>query len=415
MLPGSRSPSTPREAWPGSSRRVPRRVNPRRTAPARAPGGRFRATCAFRRKSCAGSGSGAETARPGGRRGGRLPLLLAGVLLLLTALPAGAQPIPENQLTDLPLFVDQAINNSLTGSTASQRIWDSGNDMAQAVAVILIIWTGLRIAFSGTFQMWELVKFIFILGWPLFFIQYYYTNIPGVGLTFPRLIAEGGDWISSQFGAGILATAMTTLIELGQQQYEALGTEADKPGLWDTIRSGGRVVIHGLLTTGIITAFVLGMIVVVALALAQVVFAKIAIAILIAIGPIFIPFMIVPKMDFLFWGWFKALIQYSLYNAIAMIMLNIWCTVITRYATSMGNLDVSFQSLALLTGTWMVPVAAVLVCAIASIMKVGDIAGMIVGAGSDGGGIIGGAFMAGRIVAAPARVAAAPLKGGVPA
>ena len=126
-------------------------------------------------------------------------------------------------------------------------------------------------------------------------------------------------------------------------------------------------------------------------------------------------FMIVPKMDFLFWGWFKALIQYSLYNAIAMIMLNIWCTVITRYATSMGNLDVSFQSLALLTGTWMVPVAAVLVCAIASIMKVGDIAGMIVGAGSDGGGIIGGAFMAGRIVAAPARVAAAPLKGGVPA
>lgn len=373
----------------------------------------------MRRKSCAGSWIRSRIrrldCRTDGRRGRRLPLLLAvGGLFLLAAPPAGAQPIPEHQLTDLPLFVDQAIANFLTGSTASQRIWNSGNDMARGVAVILIIWTGLRIAFSGTFNAWELIKFIFILAWPLFFVQYYYTTIPGVGFTFPLVIVEGGDWISSQFGAGILATAMTTLMDLGQQQYEALGTEADRPGLWETIRSGGRVIVHGLLTTGILTAFILGMIVVVALALAQVVFAKIAIAILIAIGPLFIPFMVVPKMDFLFWGWFKALIQYSLYNAIAMIMLNIWCTVITRYATSMGNLDVSFQSLALLTGTWMVPVAAVLVCALASIMKVGDIAGMIVGAGSDGGGIIGGAFMAGRIVAAPARVAAAPLKGGMP-
>ena len=405
MLP-ARTTCPRREAWPAFSRRVSRRVYPRRTALAHIAG-RVRATCALGRKSCAGSGSGATRRR---RR-----LLLSGLtVFFLAALPAAAQPIPENQLTDLPLFVDQAIANFLTGSTASQRIWQSGDLMARNIAAILVVWTGLRIAFSGTFNAWELIKFIFILGWPLFFINFYYTNIPGVGLTFPRLIAEGGDWISTQFGAGILATAMSTLMELGQQQYEALGTEADRPGLWDTLRSGGRVVIHGLLTTGIITAFVLGMIVVVALALAQVVFAKIAIAILIAIGPVFIPFMIVPKMDFLFWGWFKALIQYSLYNAIAMIMLNIWCTVINRYATSMGNLDVSFQSLALLTGTWMVPVAAVLVCAIVSIMKVGDIAGMIVGAGSDGGGIIGGAFMAGRIVAAPARVAAAPLKGGMP-
>lgn len=419
MLPGSRSPSTPREARPGSARRDPQGVYPRRTVPARATG-RFWPTCALRRKSCAGSWIRSRIrrldCRTDGRRGRRLPLLLAaGGLFLLTALPAGAQPIPEHQLTDLPLFVDQAIDNFLTGSTASQEIWNNGNNMARGVAVILIIWTGLRIAFSGTFNAWELIKFIFILAWPLFFVQYYYTTIPGVGFTFPLVIVEGGDWISSQFGAGILADAMTTLMDLGQQQYEALGTEADRPGLWETIRSGGRVIVHGLLTTGILTAFILGMIVVVALALAQVVFAKIAIAILIAIGPLFIPFMVVPKMDFLFWGWFKALIQYSLYNAIAMIMLNIWCTIITRYATSMGNLDVSFQSLALLTGTWMVPVAAVLVCALASIMKVGDIAGMIVGAGSDGGGIIGGAFMAGRIVAAPARVAAAPLKGGMPA
>ncbi len=287
--------------------------------------------------------------------------------------------------------------------------------MTQGIALILIVWTGLRVAFSGTYNPWELIKFVFILGWPLFFINFYYTDIPGLNLSFPRIVAGMGDWISQEFGADILGTALANLMDLAGKQAEIVGENWGSTNIVTTVLTGGQQVIHALLATGIITTFVLGMVLVTALALAQVIFAKIAMAILIALGPIFIPFMIVPKMDFLFWGWLKAMVQYSLYSAIAIIQLNIWTTIIDRYVLSMTNLAPGFQALTLLSGVWLVPVFLVIVCALVCILKIGDLAGMIVGAGSDGGGVIGGAFMAGRIVAAPARVAAAPLKGGVPA
>lgn len=406
MLSCSRSLSTAGEARPSASQRA----YPPETLPARDTG-RFSATYASKRK-CAGSGG--ETRRPAGRR--RAALLLAATgLLLLTAAPAAAQPINQNDLVNLPQFVDATIASFLGASSAATRIHDAGDDMTQAIALILIVWTGLHVAFSGAYNPWELIKFVFILGWPLFFINFYYTDIPGLGLSFPRLVAGMGDWISVQFGANILGTALANLMDLAEKQAEIIGENWGSTNIWTAIVTGGQQVIHALLATGIITTFVLGMVLVTALALAQVIFAKIAMAILIAIGPIFIPFMIVPKMDFLFWGWLKAMVQYSLYSAIAIIQLNIWTTIIDRYVLSMTNLAPGFQALTLLSGVWLVPVFLVLVCALVCILKIGDLAGMIVGAGSDGGGVIGGAFMAGRIVAAPARVAAAPLKGGLPA
>jgi len=412
MLSCSRSPSTAGEARPSASQRPPRGADPRGTTPARDTG-RFSATYASKRKR---AGSGGEPRQPEGRRGRRGALLLAAAaLLLLTEAPAGAQPINQDDLANLPQFVDATIASFLGTSSAPLAILGAGDAMTQGIALILIVWTGLRVAFSGTYNPWELIKLVFILGWPLFFINYYYTNIPGLGLSFPRLIAGMGDWISLQFGANILGTALANLMDLAQQQAEIVGENWGSTNLWTTITTGGQQVIHALLATAIITSFVLGMVLVTALALAQVIFAKIAMAILIAIGPIFIPFMIVPKMDFLFWGWLKAMVQYSLYSAIAIIQLNLWTTIIDRYVLSMTNLAPGFQALTLLSGVWLVPVFLVLVCALVCILKIGDLAGMIVGAGSDGGGVIGGAFMAGRIVAAPARVAAAPLKGGVPA
>ena len=41
---------------------------------------------------------------------------------------------------------------------------------------------------------------------------------------------------------------------------------------------------------------------------AQVVWAQIALAILIILGPIFIPFLVFDPLSFLFWGWFRAMI-----------------------------------------------------------------------------------------------------------
>jgi len=35
------------------------------------------------------------------------------------------------------------------------------------------------------------------------------------------------------------------------------------------------------------------------------------------VGPIFVPFFIVPKLEWLFWGWFRCFLQYAFYQVIA--------------------------------------------------------------------------------------------------
>ena len=46
-------------------------------------------------------------------------------------------------------------------------------------------------------------------------------------------------------------------------------------------------------------------------------FGYVAAAVAVMLGPIFIPFFIVPHMEWLFWGWLKALIQYAFYPVVA--------------------------------------------------------------------------------------------------
>ena len=54
-----------------------------------------------------------------------------------------------------------------------------------------------------------------------------------------------------------------------------------------------------------------------AIAIVVIAFGFIATAVCVLVGPIFIPFFIVPKIEWLFWGWFEGFIQYAFYQVIA--------------------------------------------------------------------------------------------------
>ncbi len=54
-----------------------------------------------------------------------------------------------------------------------------------------------------------------------------------------------------------------------------------------------------------------------AIAIVVIAYGFIATAVCVLVGPIFIPFFIVPKLEWLFWGWFRCFIQYAFYQVIA--------------------------------------------------------------------------------------------------
>ena len=67
----------------------------------------------------------------------------------------------------------------------------------------------------------------------------------------------------------------------------------------------------------------------------EIAFGLIASAVCGLLGPIFVPFFIVPKLDWLFWGWFKSFIQYSFVPVVAIAFLMIFEQFVFRYVTTL--------------------------------------------------------------------------------
>ena len=149
------------------------------------------------------------------------------------------------------------------------------------------------------------------------------------------------------------------------------------------------------------------MLVLSAVTYAQVIWAQIALAILIILGPVFIPFLVFEPLSFLFWGWFRAMITYSLYAVIAGAVLRVFSAVGIAFITSMGQANLNFNSL-MEVGLWMLAVVPFFIAGMLASLKIGEMASMLVtGGGAGGSGLMGMATTAGMAVASGGTAAAA--------
>jgi type IV secretory pathway VirB6-like protein len=55
------------------------------------------------------------------------------------------------------------------------------------------------------------------------------------------------------------------------------------------------------------------------------------------LGPIFIPFLVFDKLDWLFWGWLKAYLGFSFYKVVAAATMNVLSYVLTNYYIQIGQ------------------------------------------------------------------------------
>ena len=102
--------------------------------------------------------------------------------------------LSQEQLRDFKSFLDIALE-TLRGA-AGGEIFTTGTTMLGFLAVIVVVLNGVKIAFSGNIQPWELVRVIIGIWIPWVMLQFYTTNIPGMTTTFPGMIAAGGQLAS---------------------------------------------------------------------------------------------------------------------------------------------------------------------------------------------------------------------------
>jgi hypothetical protein len=180
-----------------------------------------------------------------------------------------------------------------------------GLNIFRTITIVMIVIAGTRIAFSDNHSLHKLrtLAGLILIVWIMLTLYTRSSPLLG-GYSFSEAIPR------SAFG-------MADLVGTTTQQQMIAKLDQIISGLSD-MSSFSLLHVRDFMTYLIITLLValleLAMFIVIG-------FGYLALGAVLVIGPVLIPFMIVPKLDFLFWSWLKALIKYSFYPVIGNIVL----------------------------------------------------------------------------------------------
>jgi len=202
--------------------------------------------------------------------------------------------------TDFLQFIFRAINDLLTQNLG---FFDAmGQNLFRMFATILVAWYGAKSALAAAggrqpFHFDNFATLLLTLSFGFAMVNYYSVPIPGIGTSFHNIITD-----ESQFLAARINQAELQAVLQGVNDFQA---RLDAPGVTDLVGTIVYAVIIILLAAAQAVAIVV------------IAYGFIATAVCVLVGPIFLPFFIVPQFEWLFWGWFKCLLQYAFYQVIA--------------------------------------------------------------------------------------------------
>jgi TrbL/VirB6 plasmid conjugal transfer protein len=202
--------------------------------------------------------------------------------------------------TDYLQYIFQAINNLLTQNLG---FFDAmGQNLFRSFATILIVWYGVKSALSAAsgkhpFHFDNFASLLLTISFGFAMINYYSAPIPGVGRSFHNLVTDEAQFLSSRIDQAQLQTVIQ-----GIADFES---RIDSPTWGDLVGTAIYVGVMVLLAAAQAVAFVV------------VAYGFIATAVCVLVGPLFVPFFIVPKLEWLFWGWFRCFLQYAFYQVVA--------------------------------------------------------------------------------------------------
>jgi TrbL/VirB6 plasmid conjugal transfer protein len=202
--------------------------------------------------------------------------------------------------TDFLQFIFQAINNLLTQNLG---FFDAmGQNLFRMFATILVVWYGVKSALAAAsgrspFHFDNFASLLLTLSFGFAMVNYYSTPIPGVGTSFHNLVTDEAQFLANQINQAELQTIVARVADFESR--------IDSPGVADFLGTIIYAVVIILLAAAQAAAIVV------------IAYGFIATAVCVLVGPIFIPFFIVPKLEWLFWGWFKCFIQYAFYQVVA--------------------------------------------------------------------------------------------------
>ena len=206
-------------------------------------------------------------------------------------------------------------------ATVSPSIDSLGLRMVVALATIMLVWFGVQEALASAqggpgFSLPKFISFFVLITFAYSFVRFYDSSIPGIGYSLKGFISSGTsslvDYIGNDSTQEVQNTIHTALGKIGSlsptltEPYQLICTYTVQIVL--TILAG---LIGVIIAYGAIGATVIGL-----------------------LGPVFIPWMVFEKTDFLFWGWLKAFVGFEFYKVVAAATMSVMSHLMISYLTS---------------------------------------------------------------------------------
>jgi len=206
-------------------------------------------------------------------------------------------------------------------ATAAPSVDAIGLHMILALATIMLVWFGVQEALASAqggpgFNVARFMSFFLLITFAYCFVKFYDGSIPGIGYSLKGFVSGGTsslvDYIGTDSTQEVQNTIHTALSKVGTmspsltEPYTLLCTYTVQ-----VILSILTALIGVIIAYGAIGATIIGL-----------------------VGPIFIPWMVFGKTEFLFWGWLKAFIGFEFYKVVAAATLSVMSHLLITYLTS---------------------------------------------------------------------------------
>ena len=198
---------------------------------------------------------------------------------------------------------------SLTASTAP-TIDAIGLKIVLSLATIMLVWFGIQEALASAqggqgFNMARFLNFFMLISFAYMFVKYYDSSIPGIGYSLKGFISQGTTSLAQTIGQDGI-----------QSMFQSIDAALAKSGPGMAMFTAPYLLFAYISTQ-------IGLSVLSAIAAVILAYGAVAGTIIGILGPIFIPFLIIEKLEFLFWGWFKAYLSFAFYKVVAAATMSI--------------------------------------------------------------------------------------------
>jgi len=206
-------------------------------------------------------------------------------------------------------------------ATVSPSIDSIGLRMVVALATIMLVWFGVQEALASAqggpgFSLPRFISFFVLITFAYCFVKFYDSSIPGIGYSLKGFISGGTsslvDYIGNDSTQEVQNTIHAALGKIGclsptlTEPYQLICTYTVQVALTILAALIGVIIAYGA-----IGATVVGL-----------------------LGPVFIPWMVFEKTDFLFWGWVKAFVGFEFYKVVAAATMSVMSHLMITYLTS---------------------------------------------------------------------------------